>query len=78
MTTLPERLVTSIKTLVAAHRDYCAVVEELQALGASVQGDLDQLVTRADRLADVNLVGKAPVPLPRAIVPVPREADGAA
>jgi len=75
--TLPETLVAAIKSLVGAHREYVAVVEELQALGASVQGDLDRLVSRQEKLADISLVGKGPVTLPRAIVPV-REAEGAA
>ena len=75
--TLPEALVAAIKSLVGAHREFTAVVEELQALGQSVQGDLDRLVSRQERLVDVNLASKAPVVLPRAIVPVPKEAaDG--
>jgi hypothetical protein len=76
--TLPEVLVGAIKSLVAAHRDYVAVVEELQALGQSFQGDLDRLVSRQEKLADISLVSKAPMVMPKAIVPVPREAEGAA
>lgn len=81
--TLPERLVLSIKMLVTAHRDYSAVVEALQALDASMQGNLDQLFTRQEKLADISLVGKGPVKLPDAILPqthriVPRETEGAA
>jgi len=76
--TLPESLVVTIKALVAAQRDYAAVVEELQALGESFQSDLDRLVTRQEKLADISLVNKTPMTLPRAIVPVPRETEGAA
>jgi hypothetical protein len=77
--TLPEQLVAAIKQVVEAHRNYCRVVEEMQALGSSMQGDLDRLVSRqGEKLGDISLVGKAPVPLPRAIVPLPKEADGAA
>jgi len=76
--TLPEALVGTIKALVAAQRDYVAVVEELQALGQNFQGNLDRLVSRPEKLADINLATKAPMVLPRAIVPVPRETEGAA
>jgi hypothetical protein len=76
--TLPETLVAAIKSLVGAHRDYVAVVEELSALGASFQGDLDRLVSRQEKLADISLVSKAPMTLPKGIMPVPREAEGAA
>jgi len=77
MSTLPEALVGTIKALVAAQRDYVAVVEELQALGQSFQGNLDRLVSRSEKLADISLVSKTPMTLPRAIVPNAREAEGA-
>jgi len=76
-TTLPETLVGSIKTLVAAHTEFCREIEELQALAGTMQASIDRLVARQGKLADVNLGSKAPMPLPRAIVPVPREAEGA-
>lgn len=78
MTTLPESLVGSIKTLVESHREFCREIEELQALAATMQASIDRLVSRQEKLADINLVSRQPVPLPRAVVPVPREAEGAA
>lgn len=74
MTTLPESLVGSIKTLVSAHQEFCREIEELSALAAMMQGQIDRLVARQNKLADVSL-DKAPVPLPRAIVPLPREVE---
>jgi hypothetical protein len=76
--TLPESLVGSIKTLVQSHQEFCREIEELQALAATMQASIDRLVSRQEKLADISLVSKAPMPLPKAIVPLPREAEGAA
>jgi len=76
--TLPETLVGSIKVLVQSHQDFCREVEELQALASTMQASIDRLVARQGKLVDANLGAKAPMPLPRAIVPVPRETEGAA
>jgi hypothetical protein len=77
--TLPEALVHAIKELVRAHTEYTKQVEELSALGLNMRGQLDRLVSREGaKLVDVNLADHKPVALPRAIVPLPKEAEGAA